>query len=131
MPLTSANGLITRNDTVNGTAAMTQAVRSFLRPRRSSESEDWNQHELSEFYRVESALVQAGLPVAVERGMSDEGEPWLIFCRGGTDEVIAHFAHIDDGYVIASSAFSGVRRGVNLRALVQQLVNSQVLVLSG
>jgi hypothetical protein len=46
--------------------------------RRASDSSDWNQQELSDFYRVESALLQGGLSVTTDRGISDEGDPWFI-----------------------------------------------------
>src|SRR5579863_4682664 len=45
---------------------------------------DWTQRELSEFYRVESALIQAGMALETERGVTDEGEPWFVFCRADT-----------------------------------------------
>jgi hypothetical protein len=46
--------------------------------RRPPKSSDWNQQELSDFYRVESALLQGGLSVTTDRGISDEGDPWFI-----------------------------------------------------
>ena len=89
---------------------MVQAGRvlSFLRARPSSN--DWTQQELAEFYRVESALLQGGLLVTTDRGVSDEGDPWFVFCRSDTEEVIAHFARIEGCYLVASSAFSGSPR---------------------
>ena len=55
---------------------------------------DWTAQELAEFYRVEAALVTSGMRVESERGLSDEGDPWFIFCRSEDKEVIAHFARI-------------------------------------
>ena len=100
---------------------------SFLRSRLTSR--DWTTQEIAEFYRVESALVQAGLSIATDRGLSDEGDPWFVFCRQDTQEVIAHFARINSQYVIVSSAFSGIARGADFRALVNELLDSNPLML--
>ena len=32
---------------------------------------------------LNSALIQAGLKIDTERGVSDEGDPWFAFCRRG------------------------------------------------
>ena len=103
-------------------------VLSFLR--RPSNSSDWSQQELAEFYRVESALLQGGLSVATDRGISDEGDPWFVFCRADNDEVIAHFARIDSEYLIVSNLYSGVGRGRDFRVLVRQMNESHPLMLT-
>jgi hypothetical protein len=102
-------------------------VLSFLR--RPSNSSDWNQEELAEFYRVESALLQGGLSVTTDRGISDEGDPWFVFCRADNEEVIAHFARIDREYLIVSNLHSGVARGSDFRRLIRQMIESHPLML--
>ncbi len=64
-------------------------------------SGDWSQQELAEFYRVEAASIQAGLRLSLDRGVTDEVDPWLVFCRED-GEVFLHFARIDGSYVIVS-----------------------------
>jgi hypothetical protein len=101
------------------------------RPRNSN---DWNQQELAEFYRVESALIQGGLSVTTDRGISDEGDPWFVFCRADNEraddeEVIAHFARIDREYLIVSNLDSGVARGSDFRRLIRQMIESHPLLL--
>jgi hypothetical protein len=96
--------------------------------RRSSRSSDWSPQEIAEFYRVESALVQSGLSVTTDRGISDEGDPWFVFCRADNDEVIAHFARIDDDYVVASSFQPGSVRGRNFRALIREMMELHPLM---
>ena len=44
-------------------------------------SRDRTSQELAEFYRVESALIQGGMKISTDRGVSDEGDPWFVFCR--------------------------------------------------
>jgi hypothetical protein len=96
--------------------------------RRSSRSSDWSQQEIAEFYRVESALVQSGLSVTTDRGISDEGDPWFVFCRADNDEVIAHFARIDYDYVVASSFQPSPVRGRNFRALIREMMELHPLM---
>src|SRR5262249_19350256 len=98
--------------------AQTGTVLSFFGARRSSS--DWTQQELAEFYRVESVLLQHGLVVTTDRGVSDEGDPWFVFCRSETEEVVAHFARIDGHYLVISSAFSGVAQARDFKKLVRE-----------
>src|SRR5271169_4819686 len=102
-------------------------VLAFLR--RPSRSADWNQQELAEFYRVESALLQGGLSVTTDRGVSDEGDPWFVFCRSDSEEVVAHFARIGDEYLIISSLHAGVARGRDFRMLVREMIEMHPLML--
>ena len=96
------------------------SVVSFLH--RLSDSADWSQQELAEFYRVESALLQAGFSVTTEQGVSDEGEPWFVFCRADNEEVIAHFARIDGEYVIVSNFHRDTLRGRDFRGLIRKML---------
>src|ERR1700679_2865790 len=104
---------------------MTAQVFSFLR--RGPAPRDWTSPELAEFYRVESFLIQAGLWVVSARGLSDEGEPWFVFCRADDDEVIIHFARIDGRYVICAPAYGENAAGHDFRALVKGLIERNAL----
>lgn len=99
---------------------MTAQVLSFFR--RSTKPSDWSAQEVAEFYRVEAALIQAGLHVESERGLTDEGEPWFVFCRTEDDEVVIHFARIDGEYVISAPAYCGDAVGYDFRALVRSMI---------
>lgn len=83
---------------------------------------DWTQKELAEFYRVENALIQAGMRVTTERGLTDEGEPWFIFCRAADNEPVVHFARIDGQYVIVSEAFDAPVKGYDFHAMILSLL---------
>ena len=91
------------------------AVISFFRPAATSQG-GWSQQELAEFYRVEAALIRAGLQIGSERGLSDEGEPWFAFCRPDGDAIM-HFARIDGSYVIASEVLDTPMWGGDFRNL--------------
>lgn len=83
---------------------------------------DWSQQEVAEFYRVESALIQAGVQLESDRGLSDEGEPWFIFCRSDSGEVFMHFARIDGLYVVDGAAFEEPARGGDFAVLIRRLI---------
>lgn len=102
-----------------------QIVSFFSRVRASS---DWSQQELAEFYRVEAALIQAGIQVETDRGLSDEGDPWFVFCRADDGEVVIHFARFDGLYVIAGPAYEGIARGRDFAALTRDLISRHPLV---
>jgi len=93
---------------------------SFFRP--SPQSRDWSNQELAEFYRVEASLIRGGLLIDTDRGLSDEGDPWFVFCHRETSEVIVHFARIDGYYVVASSAIEGCARGRQFRPLIENVI---------
>jgi hypothetical protein len=90
-------------------------------------SRDWTSQELAEFYRVESALIQGGMKVSTDRGLSDEGDPWFVFCREEGGDPVVHFARIDGQYIIASPAYKGVARGLDFRSMVQELISRHKL----
>jgi hypothetical protein len=98
--------------------------------RRFHQSNDWTQRELAEFYRVESALVQAGLQLETDRGLTDEGDPWFVFCRTDSGEVFIHFARIGGQYVAVGAALEQVVQGRDFPTLVQEMLAAQAWVMA-
>lgn len=105
-----------------------QVISLFQRP---SPIRDWTQQELAEFYRVENALLQAGMQIETDRGVTDDGEPWFAFCRADDGEVFIHFARIGGKYIIAGSAYGGVIEGWDFASLVRELIARHPLVQMG
>ena len=99
----------------------------FLRPFRDAAIGQFQ--ELAEFYRVEEALVRTGLGIETDRGISDEGDPWFIFCHGDSGDIVVHFARFDGCYVVASPAFDQCMYGENFRTLID-LIDSHPVILS-
>jgi hypothetical protein len=91
---------------------------------------DWSNQELAEFYRVENSLIRAGLPVETDRGLSDEGDPWFVFCHAETGDIIIHFARFDGSYAVASSAFDRCMRGADFRSLIEALIATHPLAIA-
>ena len=66
--------------------------------------------------------MQSGVRVSLDRGVTDEGEPWFVFCRAEDDEVIVHFARIDGRYLISAPIFGGTVSGHDFRGLVRDVI---------
>ena len=107
---------------------MSLKVVSFCNFKFASWSRDWTPQELAEFYRVEASLIRANIPIETDRGRSDEGDPWFVFCNANTGEIIVHFARYDGTYVVASPAFDSCARGRDFRALIEAQIESHPLV---
>jgi len=106
--------------------ALSASVVAF--PLRNAGPQPWTNDELAELYRVVEILGRAGLSVETDMGMSDEGDPWFVFCRRDTGDVIAHFARIAGSFVASSIAVDETYRGANFRQIVDRMVDSQPLV---
>lgn len=109
---------------------MAAQVLSFFQrsPRFTPAPTDWSQQELAEFYRVEAALIRAGIRVGTDRGLSDENEPWFVFYRTDDGEVVIHFARIDGEYLIAGPAYEEIARGFDFSSLVRNMVARHPLI---
>ena len=87
-------------------------------------SNDWSNQELGCFYRVEGELVKLGLRLEIDRGVSDEGDPWLIFLNTEYSVVLIHFCKIDGFYCLCSDALNISARDRNLNRLIEGMVDS-------
>ena len=99
---------------------MAAQVFSFVR--RQPAPADWSRDELAELYRIEHALVQSGLTLDVERGVTDEGDPWFAFCRAD-GEVLIHLARYDGFYRLHSPALSSPLIGRSFIELTKAFSN--------
>lgn len=84
----------------------------------------WSNQELAEFYRVKNIFAQLNLPVILDLGVSDEGDPWLVFCNHSGD-VFAHFCRIDQDYYLDSPGIEEPIIARNLRDLVDGFTQQQ------
>ncbi len=89
----------------------------------------WTNQELAEFYRVSDIMAQAGLEVDSESGLSDEGDPWFVYVRSDTGDVIAHFAIIDGTFIAVSAVTQDLYRGKDIRSLIDQLVERHPMMM--
>ncbi len=100
---------------------MTGAVLAWSR--RPEPRAGWTNDELAELYRVEHALNQAAFAVETDRGVSDEGDPWFVFCHseGG---VVVHIARIDGLYYLYCVTLPNPLVGSSFAALTKTYIAS-------
>ena len=99
---------------------MVSQVVAFLRV--LSRNSDWTTEEIAELYRIENALVQARLSVQTDRGVTDEGDPWFVFCRSD-GEVLVHISRFDGEYRLYTGALNNPLTGRSLMALSKSFVS--------
>ena len=88
---------------------------------QASRAGGWTNEELAELYRVEHSLFQAGLVVETECGLSDEGDPWFVYCRGN-GHVVVHAARIDGLYYLYSASLPAPLRGRSFGEIAKTFV---------
>ena len=94
-----------------------------------SKTRGWTNQEIAEFYRVSDILSRSGLSIAVDQGLTDEGDPWLVFFREETGDVIAHFARVNSQFMAVSSLDNRLYRGDDVRRVVRQMLESHPMFL--
>lgn len=88
----------------------------------------WSAHELALFSRASKLLSLGGLRVETDYGLTDEGEPWLVFCNAESGDVFGHFARMREEYV-ACIPFSGRGlRGGELRDVLGRFLQRRGIV---
>jgi hypothetical protein len=96
-------------------------VLPLARARPASPGSGWTNGELAELYRVEHSLFQAGLVVETECGVSDEGDPWFVFCHGD-GRVVVHAARIDGLYHLYCATLPAPLTGRSFGAIAKTFV---------
>ena len=99
---------------------MTSQVLSFTK--RVSDRSGWTNTELAELYRVEHALVQGRIVIETDRGVTDEGDPWFIFCRAD-GEVVVHVTRFGGSYRLYSPALPTPLTGPSFSALTKSFLS--------
>lgn len=82
---------------------------------------DWSNQELSDLYRAVASLGQSGIMVHVDRGVTDEGDPWMVLCRSD-GEVFIHFCRLDGRYLLDSPAIARPLQGRDFAELIDQFI---------
>ncbi len=82
---------------------------------------DWSNQELASIYRVKHLLDAAQIPTVLDRGVSDEGDPWCVFCTPEGD-VFIHLSRIDGLYWLDSPKLPSPLNGFSFDELVQGFI---------
>ena len=87
--------------------------------RRRAAPRDWTEQDKAEFYRVIDVLGRAGISLELEMGLTDEGEPWAVFCGVDSGEPVVHIARLGPHYILAATTIAEPLRGPELRGLIR------------
>lgn len=93
----------------------------------SPEPADWTNAELAELYRVENSLVQGGMTLWTDRGVTDEGDPWFSFMRADGN-VIVHIAKLNGAYHLISPALPRPLIGANFSEITKSFTRQVPVV---
>jgi hypothetical protein len=102
---------------------------TFVR-KRALEPQDWTNAELAELYRVEAALCGARLTPETDRGLTDEGEPWFVFCRAD-GEVVVHITRSGGYYRLFSPVLPQPILGVSFADITKQFIAEMPVKVTG
>lgn len=81
---------------------------------------DWSTQEIADFYRAHRLLADNGAGIGIDRGVSDEGEPWMVFFDTASHDVFLHIARIDDRCHLICEPFGLRLEAADITALIAQ-----------
>ncbi|WP_137136909.1 hypothetical protein [Rhizobium sp. FKY42] len=81
---------------------------------------DWSQQEIADFYRAHRLLAENGAAIGIDRGLSDIGEPWLVFFDQSSQDVFLHVARIDDSCHLICDPLNLRISAANIAALIME-----------
>lgn len=82
---------------------------------------DWTQGEMADFYRAQRLLSQQGIGIGLDSGLSDAGDPWMVFFDLGTQDVFMHVARIDGRCLLACDALGLFITDASIAQLISSL----------
>lgn len=88
-------------------------------------AKDWSNQELANLFRVKRLLDTAGIPIEIDRGITDEGDPWFLFCDSN-GEVFIHLCRLDGIYTLDSPNIKTPLKGRNFNALIEEFTDRGV-----
>lgn len=93
---------------------------SRLSKKAEMKAEDWCQQELADFYRAHRLLVENGTGIGIDRGLSDIGEPWMVFFDVASQDVFLHVARIDGRCQLICDALNIRLSAANISVLISE-----------
>ena len=84
--------------------------------------QEWNKYELAQFRRATNLLWESGLEIETASGLTDEGEPWFVFCDANSGDLLAHFAKMGGKNVVCAPALNPALFNRILPDLIERVV---------
>ncbi|PZU77523.1 MAG: hypothetical protein DI546_05925 [Rhizobium sp.] len=89
-----------------------------------AKAQDWSQQEIADFYRAHRLLAENGVMIGIDRGVSDIGEPWMVFFDTASQDVFMHVARIDGVCHLICDTLGLKLSAANIEALIAGFENS-------
>lgn len=87
---------------------------------------DWSNQELAHLFRVKHLLNAAGIYNEIERGITDEGDPWCVFCNAQED-IFIHLCRIDGVYLLDSPNIDAPLLGRSFSEIIEAFTHRKLL----
>ena len=88
----------------------------------------WSKHEFDMLLGAAKFLRSEGAKLVTDHGVTDEGEPWFVFCDPQSGDVLVHFARIAGKYLACVPFRDYVFTGHGLNALLDNVFQSRSIV---
>lgn len=115
--------IILFNEKRNGSAGSSSSAAAYAI--QNQVNQDWDNQELADLYRVNRLLAQAGVAIETDRGQTDEGDPWFVFCHPNGD-VFVHLSRFDGEYLLDSTSIDSPLRGSSFTDLINAFVDRAI-----
>ena len=86
----------------------------------------WSDQEFAQLHRAAKILGKDGLRLDTDHGVTDEGDPWWVFCDADTGEIVVHFARIGGRYVACAPFRNGGLTGRTFSDVVDKTLRHRV-----
>jgi collagen type I/II/III/V/XI/XXIV/XXVII alpha len=90
----------------------------------------WSREEFELLLEAAKFLRSEGADFVTDHGVTDEGEPWLVFCDPENCEVLVHFARISGEYLACVPFRNHALTGNALHGLIDRFLRSRCIVMT-
>lgn len=97
---------------------------NFSKNRSPAVAKDWSQQEIADFYRAHRLLVENGAGIGIDRGTTDEGEPWMVFFDVATQDVFMHVARINNRCILICEQLGIHLKAAEITTLISDFENA-------
>jgi hypothetical protein len=85
----------------------------------------WSREELGLLLGAAKFLQSEGAGLVTDHGVTDEGEPWFVFCDPENNDVLVHFARISGEYLACVPFHNHALTGKVLHGLLDSFLQSR------
>jgi hypothetical protein len=90
----------------------------------------WSREELELLLEAAKFLRSEGADLVTDQGVTDEGEPWFVFCDPENCDVLVHFARISGEYLACVPFRDHALTGNVLHGLLDRFLRSRGMVMA-